>query len=180
YGSSSMHVMQHMPDGTYMAGPSMGGNKAQFGSSVAIGKNGNVVCAGTTSSYGQGDFDVYVIRFANDSIIQNYALAIISYADTPVVASVINPQTFIPGIKIFPNPATTSATILLQGLGEESYYVSLYNEVGLEVMNKTPFTHIMHDQSMVHIVTSDLSAGIYFYTISSNNERVGGGKLIVE
>jgi hypothetical protein len=180
YGSSSMHVMQHEPDGTYMAGPSMGGNKAQFGSSVAIGKNGNVVCAGTTSSYGQGDFDVYLIRFTNDSILQNYTLVITSYADTPVVASVINPQPFTPGIKVFPNPATTSATILLQGQSEENYYLSLCNEIGQEVISKASFTHTVHDQSIVHIETSGLSAGIYFYTIYSASERVGGGKLIVE
>ena len=179
YGSSSMHLMRHTSTGFYLAGPSMGGAKAQVGNSVALGLKGNVVFAGASNSYGAGNFDVYVIRLKNDSLVQNYALSITSYKDTPVVENVVTPQAYVPGIKIFPNPATTNTTVIIQGRNNEPYYLSLYNEMGQEVISKTPLIYTLHNQSVAHINTSNLSAGIYFYTIYVEDKRVGDGKLIV-
>lgn len=180
YGSSSMHLMRHTSTGFYLAGPSMGGAGANLGNSVALGKNGNMVFAGASTSYGQGDFDVYVIRLKNDSLVQNYALSITNFKDTPVVENVFTPSVYVPGIKVFPNPATTNATVLLQGQNNENYYFDLTNIMGQELIKNVSFTRTMHNQSIVHINTSGFLPGIYFYTIYSEEKRVGGGKLIVE
>jgi len=180
YGSSSVHIMHHNATGFYLAGPSIGGNNAQFGSSVTIGANGNVLFAGATSSYGQGGFDMYVIRIKNDSMAQNYAQVISSYAAVPVFVSVPPQPINVTGIKVFPNPAKLFTTFIVQGIGEENYRLNIVNELGQAVLPKTAFSHTYHGQSVLHINTSNFPTGVYFYNIYNEQNRVGSGKLIVE
>ncbi len=179
YGSSSVHIMRHNATGFYLAGPSMGGNNAQFGSSLTIGANGNVLFAGSTSSYGQGGFDMYVIRLKNDSMAQNYAQVVTSYAAVPFFVSVPTEQTYSPGIKAFPNPAKSYTNIIVQGVGEENYWLDMVNELGEVVLPKTVFPHSYHGQSILHMNTSNLSSGIYIYSIYTTNRKVATGKLVI-
>lgn len=179
FGSSSMHIMRHTAAGDYLAGPSMGGSKAQYGYSVTIGQNKDILFAGASSSYGQGDLDFYVIRLKDDSMVQNYTLVIKSYADTPVIAGILANTTFIPGVKVFPNPSKYSTNILIQGQFHENYWISLSNEIGEEVIHNMPCIPIGHDQALAHIETSILPAGIYFYRVHTDHGIVSCGKLIV-
>jgi hypothetical protein len=133
YGSSSVHIMRHSSTGFYLAGPSMGGSNAQFGNSVAIGKNGDILFAGATSSYGNGGFDVYDIRLTSDSMIQNYTQVFTNYKDTPVVEGIAAPSSFAPGIKVYPNPAITGATVLVQTITPGTLSLNLYNNSGMPV-----------------------------------------------
>lgn len=180
YGTSSVHIMHHNATGFYLAGPSMGGNAAQFGSSVTIGKNGNVLFAAETSSYGSGGFDMYVIRLRNDSMTQNYTQIITSYSDTPVVASVLAPIEFKVGIKAFPNPAINNITILVQSSAHTQYYLNLYTEGGDLLQKQIPFYSMLHDQSIANINITGYTSGLYLFRIYSGDKRVGEGKFVVK
>lgn len=179
YGSSSMHIMQHTSTGFYLAGPSMGGGGAQMGNSLTLGANGNVIFAGSTTSYGNGGFDAYLIRLEIDSIAQNYTQVIKTFIDTPIVISGISLlETFTPGIKVFPNPANDNVTILVQGKPGEKYMLSLFNEFGQLILEK-PLNFIIHAQYIANIKTQDLSNGVYFYEIHSDDGTRGSGKIMI-
>lgn len=74
---------------------------------------------------------------------------------------------------IYPNPFSTSLTILLQNDAQvDQTYLTVYNVLG-EVMMTTLLT-----STITTIETTDLPSGIYIYTVTLNNNTVQTGKLI--
>lgn len=76
-------------------------------------------------------------------------------------------------IKIYPNPFSTSTTIVInnqsQFIGSE---LKMYNCIGEEVISV-----IISEQTTI-LRTNNLSSGIYFYRLITNNKIMQSGKLI--
>ncbi len=181
YGSSSLLVTHLDSSGAWLAGPSIGGNNNQYGNSVTIGSNRNVLFAGETSSWGMGDFDALVVRFKTDSIVQVYYLAVTSFADTSLPAAGIPTNSLpAPGVRVSPNPLVTETSFLLQTQTPDQYTLSLYDASGASVATPIPFVRTGNGQALIHLQRGALPKGVLLYEIKDAGQTVGSGKLIVE
>ena len=131
----------------------------------------------SNSLYIGGDFfriNPYI--FGNDSLI-------LTGAETPFVAKlgypiiegipIVSPQ---PTISLFPNPFSTSTTLLINGEIKENSHLYIYNLLGEEVK-----TIPIINQKEITINRDNLADGMYFYKIiGNNNESIATGKMIVE
>ena len=87
---------------------------------------------------------------------------------TGIITSDIND-----GITIFPNPFTTSTTIIVNDIVQlKKVELRMYNSLGEIVLNK-----IITNQETV-LETNNLPSGIYFYNVIGNNKTIQSGKLI--
>ncbi|MGD0711871.1 MAG: ice-binding family protein [Bacteroidales bacterium] len=76
-------------------------------------------------------------------------------------------------VNIYPNPFSTSATIVINDASQMNIYeLRICNSLGREVMNT-----IVSKQSTT-LETSDLPSGTYFYKVIDNNNTIRSGKLI--
>jgi hypothetical protein len=179
YGSSSMLVTHLDSSGGWLAAQSHGGNGDQYGNSVTIGSNGNVLFAGGTNSFGVGNFDFYVVRFRNDSIDVYHPMPVVSYSDTSLPTTGIrNDKLPDIGLKISPNPFESETTFLIQSEQDTDYKLSLTDIYGKCVIGNLAFVRADHGQASAHIIRGSLPAGTYYYEIRDTQKRLAGGKLI--
>lgn len=76
-------------------------------------------------------------------------------------------------VTIYPNPFTTSATIVINNISQiNNCELLIYNVLGAVVKNVS-----ITNQSTT-LNTNDLPAGIYFYKIVGNNKTVQTGRLV--
>jgi hypothetical protein len=180
YGSSSMHIMHYDSTGHYLSGPSVGGNSTQCGNSVAMAGNGTVVFAGATTSFGNGNNDFFLVRFKNDSIGQNPAVALHNFPDSLTATGIHEHAGAAVSVRIFPNPMTTETGIYVQASAPGHYFISLYDATGHCLRSHIPLQATGHNLSEVHLPREGLCSGIYFYEINQDTEISYCGKLIVE
>ncbi len=77
---------------------------------------------------------------------------------------------------IYPNPATNYTDIYYKlPAGNNSGEIVLYDMTGREIKRYNVDTRFDH----LHITTSDVSAGTYFYQLTSNGQSISAKKLIV-
>ncbi len=186
-GGYAMRIWSFDAGGLPLSGPSYGGNGDESGNSVALGLNGNAAFAGATDSpgYTEGLVDAYLVLLPSDTVtnILNYfTLPYKMYKDTCLCIPTGTLQVVThPGVKIFPNPVNSSATILIQGTVGEHYMCNVYNENGGKIVLNIPLASANHAQFIGHFEKSNLAAGIYFYTILNQaGVIVNTGKIIVE
>lgn len=78
-------------------------------------------------------------------------------------------------VHIYPNPATESAYIVVEGLNSSEFELKMTNVLGLEVeLLKVQFNQVLK------LNLNNLQKGIYFIDIISNNETLSVQKLIVQ
>ncbi|MBI2279896.1 MAG: DUF3494 domain-containing protein [Bacteroidetes bacterium] len=76
-------------------------------------------------------------------------------------------------ITIYPNPFSTSATIVLNDFSKSNTTeLRMYDVLGKEMMNE------VITKSTTTFDTSNLPSGVYFYRVIDNNKNVQSGKLI--
>jgi len=186
-GGFAMRVWHMDSHGNPLCGPSFGGTDDEQGNSIAIAKNGNVMFAGTTNSIGYtvGLDDAYLVRLKNDSvfnIVNYYLFPYLQFKDTTSCTLGIEMQSvIIPAIKIYPNPTSNSATILIQGGTNGKYSFRVYNEIGACVIQNSPLQPISHGQFIGYLQKGSLTAGVYFCEIyNTDGIAITSSKIIVE
>ncbi|PJA08424.1 MAG: hypothetical protein COX70_03645 [Flavobacteriales bacterium CG_4_10_14_0_2_um_filter_32_8] len=76
-------------------------------------------------------------------------------------------------ITIYPNPFSTTATIVLNDFSKSNKTeLRMYNVLGKEMMN------VVITKSSTTFDTSNLTSGVYFYQLTDNNKTIQSGKLI--
>jgi hypothetical protein len=89
------------------------------------------------------------------------------------ISSVDCPSSNEVEMTIYPNPFSTSATIMISDASQiNNYELKIYNVLGTEVMNT-----IVRNQSTT-LETSNLPTGIYSYKVIEKNKTIQSGKLI--
>ncbi len=71
-------------------------------------------------------------------------------------------------MSIYPNPTSNVITIQLNKLSSQNLNVELLDVLGSKKMQAT----IGHGETTIHLITTELSAGIYLLKISSNKEII--------
>lgn len=97
--------------------------------------------------------------------------------ELPLLLSLVpEQQNPVYGIKVFPNPVQSSATIEVNGLAEgQILQLKLFSITGKEV-----FYGESSSGNAINIHRSNLHSGMYIYHVYSGKEFIGNGKLIVE
>ncbi|HTB08083.1 MAG TPA: T9SS type A sorting domain-containing protein, partial [Bacteroidia bacterium] len=182
-GGYDMHIQITQSAGWWITGPNFGGTNNEQGISIAVGKNDYMFFAGSSDSpgYTNGLYNVFTVCV---DTIQNsalYTFVIYNYKDTSICTLGIASNSVIPpGVKIFPDPITTTATMLVQGDIGEHYSVNVYSNLGQQVITM-PLMLSAHGQSIGHIEKTGLAPGTYMYVIvNKEGDRVGSGKFIVD
>ncbi len=108
----------------------------------------------------------------NEPVITNTVSRLLS--EEVVVVSVDEP-TGIHSLPttVFPNPFTTQTTIQVQGLQTQNAQLHLYHSNGKHLKTQTL------ENSETQLMAGDLSAGLYFFTITSDGQTVSRGKVVV-
>ncbi len=183
-GGYAMHVQHLAPAGWFMGGSDHGGTADQQGNSIAIGKNGNVVFAGASDSPGftEGLYDIMAVRWKSDTIVEVYPISIKNFYDTcDCTLGIALQSTIHPEVKIFPNPVSSSSTILVQGDIGSYYFFNVFNSSGDCIIQGSPLQAANHGQSIGHFEKGNLAAGVYIYEVfNQGNIKVATGKLIVD
>jgi Ice-binding-like/Secretion system C-terminal sorting domain len=92
---------------------------------------------------------------------------------TQTAINPLNDENSADDVTIYPNPFSTSVTIMINEASKISdYELRIFNVLGTEVI-KTPLT-----QQSTTIETGNLRTGIYFYRISGKNKKTQSGKLV--
>lgn len=78
-------------------------------------------------------------------------------------------------VTIYPNPFSSSTTILVNNVSQlEATELRIYNLVGEEIVN-VPIV-----QELTTLETTNLNSGMYFYKIITHNKTIQSGKLVVQ
>jgi hypothetical protein len=183
-GGYAMRVWHINSGGVPLCAPSFGGTGDAEGNTVTTAKNGNVTYAGASDSkgYTQGLYDVLTIRWKSDSLVNVYPFTVRNFYDTCFCTLGISLQSiFHPEVKIFPNPMSYSATLLVQGDISSHYFFNLYNGVGECILHAIPLQSTGHSQSIAHIEKNSLPSGIYICEILNQaGIKVATSKVIIE
>lgn len=98
-------IVRATSDAYYSAGPTFGDNQTDIGRKLILNGDDDLVMIGETNSYGIGNFDVYLVQFPNDSVIQTYALDKVHYSDD-LLTNLDEKGAFSEDFKVYPNPAS--------------------------------------------------------------------------
>lgn len=176
-GGYGFYMTRTNSGGNWQAGPTFGGPGDEEGFSVAISPSGGAIFGGTTTSYGHGVKDVYLIKLNSDSIVQDYVLDIRICNDTPVVAGIVQyPSNTLQTIA-YPNPFHEWTNIVFNApsSGKHQYDFEVYNLIG---RHEVSILNITSNKFRFH--RGNLKNGLYYFFISIDGARQAGGKLLID
>jgi len=92
-----------------------------------------------------------------------------------LLTSIENPIDNELSVNIYPNPSSDNVTISIGAEENTTYNVSLYNNIGQVALDNKSISN-----GQISFSVRDYPNGIYYYQITSNNNKVKSGKLIVQ
>jgi hypothetical protein len=93
---------------------------------------------------------------------------------------VLNLNTLITGIKVYPNPITTgSFMLMLQGMAAGQYGIQLFTNQGQQILFKE-IKHLGGSTTIKLNLPAGLSAGMYFIRYTKNNVVLKSEQLMIE
>jgi uncharacterized delta-60 repeat protein len=161
---SQVYHMKTNSSGDTLWTRTYGGPKEQEGTSVRQTSDGGYIIAGYTSSFGGGNYDMYLIKTRADGLV-----------------SVRDDRNVLPAafalLQNYPNPFNPSTTIRY-GLPHKSQVsLTVYNVLGQQVA-----TLVQGEQEVgyheVRFEASGFSSGVYFYRLQAN-DFASTGKLLL-
>ena len=166
YGGSSgteyLYLLKTNSSGNFEWRKTFGGTwGASLGDCIQVTSDGGFIISGFTSSYGNLDGDVFLIK--TDST--GYAPTGIQMLGQPVS-----------GITIFPNPFSTQTTVELEsGNRYQDMRFEMFDVYGRKVKS------LQVTSSKFEIQRGDLPGGIYFVSVYTfENHLLGYGKLVIQ
>lgn len=207
-GASDMYLIKTNSNGDTLWTRTFGGTGLDVGYSVKQTTDSGFIILGITNSFGAGNYDMYLIKTdangntdckqgTTNTLTINPATIVSNPVTIVNSGGVVNSTATINGnggivsnpctsgideisdkysVSIYPNPFSSKAILSIQG-AERRLIVSLqiYNVLGQEVK----FIYF-DSQKEVTINRDQLPSGMYFYKlISTNNETLGTGKILI-
>ena len=149
---NDIYIVKTDSNGTQNWNQRFGGNGYEWGTSICEADDGNYVVLGQTNSFGNGSFDIYLIKIDNQ---------LVNVIDENI------PNTY--GLsQNFPNPFNPSTTIKFRTNKREFVSLKVYDLLGNEIATlvneeKPAGTYTLNFDS------KGLSSGIYFYCIQTDS-----------
>jgi hypothetical protein len=168
-GSVGAYILRLTEFGQFQVAPTHGESGVDIARNVIITSTNRLMFVGETDSFGQGNFDVYLVQLPTVMVSQEYTLDVISFSDpllTTVNESVNNHLT---DLKVFPNPAQTHIFFESEIQFE---HISLFNMRGQLIKRFNNF------DSNNRIDLNGVSAGTYLLEFS-NDSNTFRSKVVV-
>jgi hypothetical protein len=143
----------------------IGNNEDDFIKSIAIGKNGNILGAGSTNSFGSGMEDMFIVRL--DTIYGGQDTTTTSYFD--VIPLNILDKNLLKELNIYPNPAINNL-IITSDFKFQIEEINIYDLTGRLVYARKG------NKNLVDI--SNLTKGVYFIQVKCNSQNCFKTKFI--
>lgn len=80
-----------------------------------------------------------------------------------------------PSLNIYPNPMTEEATVILDGLPNETYEFTLYDILGKKVQS-----YNTNGLQTLFLKKDALQSGIYFYALAGKKGMIASGRLVIQ
>ncbi len=170
-GGKSLFMLHFLSNGNFDNGANWGGTDDDEGFSMAVGKDGQLVFAGITTSYGFGLEDVYLIRI--DSFAGYFPLSIHTFNDEHVgVNEIAGEQNFF---SIYPNPCANSTSVnFTKSISGKKYELKIVDVMGKEIEN-----NIIKKFPVTISKGQELQSGIYFVSIYEDDLLQATDKLVI-
>jgi hypothetical protein len=150
---NDLYLLCFNSQGTVIAEAIYGGVGSDWGNSVCETNDGNILIAGYTNSYGNGSFDVWLLKIEN---------SLPSNVGKKDINQFLNQN--------YPNPFSESTTIQFSINNNETGKLSIYNSTGQLIKLFPEFSAGYHvvEWNKTDNGNNIISSGIYFYQLSTN------------
>jgi len=149
-------------------GPTYGNFTDESIKSFTVGKNGNYCMAGFTNSYGNGLNDVLIIRL--DTLYLGQDTNVANNIDIIPLTITENNEKSI--FSIYPNPTKDYIIVNINELNTTFNFI-LSDINGRIIKNQ----RLINQNSIISL--TEVNKGVYFYSITDDNNQVEYGKLII-
>jgi hypothetical protein len=173
-GGKALYMIGFHSNGSFIGGAYFGGTDDEEGYSVALGKDGQIVFAGTTTSDSFGSEDVYLVRI--DSILSYYPLSMHYYNDSLVSVEYFASAESIQ-FAVYPNPFHESATVNIgnfTAMNSRQCKINITDITGRTIKTISParFPFLLENKGL-------LRPGVYLMSLYIDDELTSSAKLIV-
>ncbi len=107
----------------------------------------------------------------NDVVMTNTALNTINTMTAVSVPNIYDEQQY--EVSVFPNPFVNAINFVVKGV-EDSFHFTLYDITGKTIKQ------LNNNTNQLVMERDNLDAGIYYYTITSNNKVIANGKIVAQ
>ncbi len=175
-GGKGLYIVKTNSIGGWQTSAIFGDVQDEEGYSITLGNTGEILFAGTTTSYGYGNEEIYLIKV--DTLVASYTLEIDSTLDNLSPPPMMSIQSFkkTESIKVYPNPFKVSTSIIISQeiLQRKNIRFLIFDLLGnklfqINEINTSPLT----------VFKGALKPGIYIYTLAENETPLSSGKLII-
>lgn len=132
-----------------------------------IGSSCGILYSGEFGIVGTGH--EFLCLTENDTLIYQNP----EYSSCYIMTEIEDAGNCIVDIQIYPNPLKTYLSVIINNDAEDNYYLSLYDLTGKHLMS-----HRIKKSTEIDI--SKLNPGIYLYRITSTNDIIKTGKIIIQ
>jgi hypothetical protein len=116
-----------------------------------------------------GDVDHSVFYNANNSVNATALQEAINTAITATTTGVAEGKTVFSSVEFFPNPSSTSSTIVFSLEKLSDVNVEIYDQLGKKV-SEISFTSLPQGENKIEISTAEFINGIYFVKLSDGHQ----------
>jgi hypothetical protein len=178
-GGDDLYTVRMIFGGGWLIhGYTFGGTGMDEGYALCLTAKGGVVWVGSTTSFGQGLEDVFLVKMLNaETSNSSYAISTF-YADnlSPTAVVEIHPAEAGTGdVMLYPNPFNQNTTFAYRK--NTSYQgvlkLVLYDMTGHIIRQES------HEGASFILDRGDLAPGLYFYELRDNEDRIYHGKVEV-
>lgn len=175
-GALGLFMVRYNSAGLYIAADNFGGLNNEYGYGVTLTSNKHIAFVGGTESYTCGDQDMYFVMNRNQHFVANSKLNNKFFCDTLglAVVGLKDLNKINAGVNCFPNPFSDKLHVEInQDIDKDEILVFSLKDVSGRLIIETKVQTGDNE-----VVLNELSAGMYFFEISSTSKILTTGKLI--
>jgi len=158
-GSIGALLLRVTTFGTFITAPTFGGSTTDIARNVIVNSNHQLMFVGESSSFGAGNFDVYLVQLETDLVEQNYILDEVFTMDS-LLTSIEEVSIASAPALLYPNP--TRGQVFVSG--DESWQIIRF----FDLKGKMVFQADLSSGNR-EINLPNLKSGVYIAELSNNN-----------
>jgi hypothetical protein len=170
-GGYGMYYIYMHHDSWFLTGATFGGSLQEEGYSISYRDHLHLAMAGSTTSFGQGLEDMYLVEL--DTLLANYQIKN-NFVNDPLSIGPIQ-TTAAPSCMVYPNPFKEQTHLQFERTsGTLAAELNVYNMLGEQVYSE----QVSGGELLFH--RNQLAPGLYFFSIHDNQKIIYQGRFIIQ